>query len=103
AEEQTVTVRATTNASEKGELTGTYTVNVKPVSTENEPFDKITISGPSVVKAGTSTAYSFTAEKLGADVTDSLEEGDVVWSVYTADDLYKNNNRYITAENGVLT
>ncbi len=103
AEEQTVTVRATTNASEKGELTGTYTVNVKPVSTENEPFDKITISGPSEVKAGTSTAYSFTAEKLGADVTDSLEEGDVVWSVYTADDLYKNNNRYITAENGVLT
>lgn len=103
AEEQTVTVRATTNASEKGELTGTYTVNVKPVSTENEPFDKITINGPSEVKAGTSTTYSFTAEKLGADVTDSLEEGDVVWSVYTADDLYKNNNRYITAENGVLT
>ena len=102
SDDQTVTVRATTNASGQ-ELTGTYQVKINAVSTEDEPFDSIVISGPSSVKAGTSTQYSFTAEKNGADVTDTIEDSDVVWSVYTPDDLLENGNTGIKAENGLLS
>lgn len=99
--DQTVTVRATTNVSGQ-ELTGTYQVAVNAVSTEEEPFDSIVINGPSSVKAGTSTQYSFTAMKNGEDVTASIEDSDVVWSIYTPDDLFENKNIKITAENGLL-
>ena len=102
SDDQTVTVRATTNASGQ-ELTGTYQVKINAVSTEDEPFDSIVISGPSSVKAGTSTQYSFTATKNGEDVTETVEDSDVVWSVYTPDDLLENGNIGIKAENGLLS
>ncbi len=99
---QTVTVKATSTFGDK-ELTGEYQVNINAVSTENEKFDAITIDGALTVQAGKSSTYTFTATKGGEDVTSTVTNDDVVWSVYDCDNLYPNNNKGISIENGVLT
>lgn len=99
AEDQTITVRATTTIGEK-ELTGTKQIKIKAVNIENEKFDEVVIEGPDDVKAGTTAQYTFTAKKKGADVTASLTDNDFEWSIYSTDDLNKNNNKAISLTGG---
>ena len=102
SEEQTVTVRATTVFGGK-ELYGSKQIKINAVSTSDEKFDTITVSGPSSVKAGTSTEFTFTASKDGTDVTNTLSGDDIAWSVYDSTGIIKNNNIGFNVENGVLT
>lgn len=102
AESQTVTVRASKTFGEK-ELVGTKQIAIEAVNTDSEKFDAIAISGADSLKAGTSETYTFTASKAGEDVTASITDADVVWSIYNCDDLNPNNNKNIKIENGVLT
>ncbi|MGM9937302.1 MAG: hypothetical protein ACI38A_08155, partial [Candidatus Ornithomonoglobus sp.] len=99
---QVVTVRA---AAEFGgrELYGSKQITINAVDTDSEKYDEITIIGDDTVKAGTETAYSFTASKGGADVTGTVTDSDIVWSIYNCEDLKPNNNAAIKAENGILT
>ena len=99
---QKVTVRATTDLEGKN-LVGTTQVKINAVDTGNEKFDVITISGESKIKAGTEATYTITATKLGEDVTNTLTEDDVVWTVYDYADLNPNGNKAINVSNGVLT
>ncbi|MGN0683075.1 MAG: hypothetical protein ACI4JY_05305 [Oscillospiraceae bacterium] len=98
----TVTIHATAVLGEKT-LIGTLPYTIKGVSTQDEKFDEITIVGDDEVKAGTSTQYAFTAKKNGSDVTDTITNDDVEWSVYNAANLKINGNKGITVENGTLT
>ena len=100
--DQTVTVRATAVFGER-ELYGSKQIKINAVSTSDEKFDTITVSGPSSVKAGTSAGFTFTATKDGADVTDTLSDEDIAWSVYDATGITKNSNIGFTAKDGVLT
>lgn len=102
SDDRTVTVRATAVFGEK-ELYGSKQIKINAVSTSDEKFDTITVSGPSYVKAGTSAEFTFTASKDGTDVTDTLSDEDIAWSVYDATGITKNNNIGITADDGVLT
>lgn len=102
AEDQTVTVRATATFGEK-ELYGSKQIKINSVDVSDEKCDTIVVSGPATVKAGTSTEYSFTATKGGQDVTNTLTDDDIVWSIYDSTGITKNNNKAIKAENGVLT
>lgn len=99
APQQTVTLQATATFGTK-QLVGEKQITINGVDTSSELFDAIEITGPDTVKAGTTSEYTFTAKKNGVDVTDSLEDGDYAWSIYTADDLYKNNNKAITITGG---
>ncbi len=99
---QTVTVKATADLEGK-ELVGEYQVKINAVSTENEKFDNIVIDGPLTVLGGTTGAFTFTASKNGEDVTSTLTNEDVIWSVYDCDDLKPNNNKAFSIADGVLT
>lgn len=99
---QTVTVRASKVFGEK-ELIGTKQIKINSVDISGEKFDSITVSGDSSVKAGTSVQYSYTAMNGETDVTDTLTDSDVVWSIYDCDGLMPNNNKAIKIENGLLT
>lgn len=99
---QDVTVKATTTVGAEP-LTGTYNVIVNAVNTENEKFDTIVLSAADEMKAGESTAFSYTASKAGEDVTDTVTNEDIVWSIYDCDDLSPNNNKNISITDGVLT
>lgn len=99
---QVVTVKATTDVGAEP-LTGEYKVTVNAVDTANEKFDTIVLGGPTEMKAGKNVTFTFKASKAGVDVTDTVTEDDVVWSIYNCDDLSQNNNKYINVENGVLT
>lgn len=104
AQDQTVTVRAEATFGDRV-LMGTKTIDVKSVDTTNEKFDSITISGETDVKAGTENTYTVTATKAGEDVTSTLEDGDVVWSIYDSSNLnemYTGENAKVTVEDGVL-
>ncbi len=102
AVDQTVTVRATAAFGDK-ELYGSKQIKINSVDVSDEKCDTIVVSGPTSVKAGTSTEYSFTATKGGEDVTNTLTDDDIVWSIYDPTGITKNNNKAIKAENGVLT
>ncbi len=99
---QVVTVKATTEVGAEP-LTGEYQVTVNAVDTANEKFDTIVLDGAAEMKAGTSETFTFTATKTGEDITDTVTEEDVVWSIYDCDDLAPNNNKNIKIENGVVT
>lgn len=99
APQQTVTLQATATFGTK-QLVGEKQITINGVDTTNELFDAIEITGPDTVKAGTTSEYTFTAKKNGVDVTDSLTDEDYAWSIYTADDLNKNNNKAITITGG---
>ncbi len=96
---QTVTVQAKATFGEQ-ELVGTKEITVKAVDTGDEKFDVITVAGAGEIKAGESGTYTVTATKQGSLVT--LEEGDVVWKVYNADNLKVNGNTHIKLVNGNL-
>jgi hypothetical protein len=98
---QTVTVRASKVFGDKT-LIGTKQITVNSVDTGDEKYDTISVTGDDSIKAGESAQYSFTASKDGNDVTDSVTEDDVVWSIYNCDDLNPNGNIGISAQNGVL-
>ncbi|MGN1115287.1 MAG: hypothetical protein ACI4TH_01825, partial [Candidatus Ornithomonoglobus sp.] len=100
-EAQTVTVRASAGFGDK-ELYGSKQITINAVDTGNEKFDTIEVEGLAEVKAGTSAEYSFKAYKDGAEITD-ISEGDVVWGIYDAAGITKNNNINMSVENGVLT
>ena len=100
--DQTVTVRATAVFREK-ELYGSKQIHINAVNTSDEKFDTITVSGPASVKAGTSAWYTFTATKDGTDVTATLSDEDIAWSVYDSTGITKNNNIGFSDEGGVLT
>lgn len=107
AQAQTVNVRATAVFGEK-EVTGSKQITIKSVDTSGEKFDTITVEGADTVKAGTSSTYTITATKGGLDVTDTLTDEDVVWSVYdyaNLDPIYSNVNSQekVSVTNGVLT
>lgn len=100
---QTVTVRATVNFG-GDDLIGTYPITINAVDVSGEKFDKIEISGETEIKAGTSTPYTFTAYKDNADVSDTLEPGDVQWKVYNYENLLPNENiAFELSDDGVLT
>ncbi len=99
---QTITVRATTSIEGK-ELTGTKQFTINGVDTSNEKFDEVTVEGPDEVEAGKTAQYTFTAKKNGADVTSTLADTDFEWSIYSTDDLNKNNNQAITLTGGKTT
>lgn len=99
---QTVTVKATADFEGKA-LVGEYKVKINAVSTENEKFDNIVIDGPLTVLGGTTGTFTFTASKNGEDVTSTLTNEDVVWSVYDCDDLNPNNSKMFSIADGVLT
>lgn len=98
----TVTVRASAIFGDK-ELYGSKQVHVKSVDVSGEKFDTIIVSGDNTIKAGKSQNYTFTASKDGDDVTADVTSDDVVWGIYDANGLEKNNNVNIKAEDGVLT
>lgn len=109
AETQTVTVRAESIFGEKT-LTGTKQLTINAVSTDSEKFDRIEINGSSSIKAGEQTEFTFKAYKNDTDVTETLSEEDVVWSIYDYADVFpvyeyddSVTNRKISIENGVLT
>ena len=97
-----VTVRATATLGGK-ELVGTKKITINAVDTSNEKFDEISISGDDALKAGTSATYTVTASKDGQNVTSTLTDEDVVWSIYDYADIYPNGNTAITVSNGTLT
>lgn len=106
ADSQTVTVRATATFGEK-ELIGTKQIVIRAVNTDDEKFDSIYVEGPESVKAGTETEYTITAMKSGENVTDTLEDGDVIWSIYdyaNIKEIYSGDAEVmkISVENGVL-
>ncbi len=102
APSQTVTVRATVTFGTKT-LVGTKQVKINAVETGDEKFDTINVTGPATVKAGTSATYSYTATKDGVDVTNTLTSDDVVWAVYDESGINKNDNKFMTVSDGVLT
>ncbi len=97
-EQQTITVRATSVFGDK-ELHGAKQITVNSVDIGDEDVDKIVVSGPSTVKAGTSETYSFTASKNGEEVSGA----EVVWSIYNGLGITENNNKGISIDDGVLT
>ena len=105
SQSQTVTVRAEATFGENV-LMGTKTIEVEAVDTTDEKFDAITIDGAAEVKAGAESTYTVTAAKGGEDVTSTLEDGDVVWSIYDSANLtqiYTGENAKVTLDNGVLS
>lgn len=102
AAEQTVTVRATAVFGDK-ELYGAKRMKINAVDVSSEKFDEITVTGSSSIRAGTSESFAFTAKKNGVDVTDTLSDSDVVWSIYNGLGLEPNNNIHMSVENGVVT
>ncbi|MGN0162540.1 MAG: hypothetical protein ACI4EA_03020, partial [Candidatus Ornithomonoglobus sp.] len=101
SETQTVTVRASASFGDK-ELYGSKQIAINAVDTGSEKFDTIEVEGPAEVKAGTSAEYSFKAYKDGVEVTD-ISGDDVVWGIYDAVGITKNNNINMSVEDGVLT
>ena len=98
---QTVTVRASATFGDK-ELYGSKKITINSVDTTDEKFDVITVSGSESIKAGTSETYTFTATKNGTDVTNTITNADVVWEIYDGAGVLKNDNKNISAANGVL-
>lgn len=99
---QVVTVKATTEVGAEP-LTGEYKVTVNAVNTTNEKYDTIVLDAPAEVKAGGNATFTYTASKGGEDVTESVTNSDIVWSIYNCEDLAANNNKGISIADGVLT
>ena len=100
AADQTVTVKASATVGEKTLVDTRTQIKINAVSTDSEPFDTVVVEGPESVKAGETAEYTFKATKNGNDVTDSLQESDYKWLLYSNDDLYENNNNAISITGG---
>lgn len=100
---QTVTVRAT--ATSKGNPYGDYKVNIKAVDTSGDKYDKLVLTAEnekSTVRAGEPITIIPKATMGDTEVT--LADGDVIWSVYNAENLRAVGNNGITiTANGVLS
>jgi hypothetical protein len=101
ASDQDIVLKAT--AESNGNPYAEYPVTVHKRDISGELFDAITVSGSGTIDAGSSESYTFAATKNGVDVTSTLGDGDVKWHIMDSTGARVLGNRYITAENGVVT
>ena len=97
------TVKVVAMAASNGNPYAEYEVQINAVNLSNEKFDTIVINGTDNIAAGTTETYTYTASKEGQDITDTLTENDVIWSIYDSTGNRVLGNKYITVNNGTLT
>lgn len=97
------TVKVVATAASNGNPYAEYDVKINSINLSNEKFDTIVINGADTIAAGTTETYTYTASKDGKDVTNTLTDDDVAWSIYDSTGARVLGNRYITVNKGTLT
>lgn len=97
--DKSVTVKAV--STEKGNIEGSYDLEIKAVDLGNEKFDNLSLSAErDYVREGEPLSLTVSAEKNGEAV--ELADGDIVWKFYNEDNIQATENKYIYIEDNVL-